>query len=542
MPIVEFNNFGGQIPKVAAERLPPGTAQTANNVRFFDGSLQPQQANQLVRSLQTAILDILTIYKYTPSIWLEFTEDTDVLPSINPDDPFDRVYFTNSQGPRVTDNTRISVTPPYPTASLKLGVPIPTTAPTVALTGVPDDPTSDPSTRFYLVTYTNSYGEEGPNSPVSAPIDVKVGETVTLSNLPAAPVGAYDVTHINIYRSATGSETSGFLFVETLAIGTASYVDAKLDEELAEELSTAEFDEPNIATRGLTSMPAGFFAGFFGNVVCFSEPGFPYAWPVKYRVTLDYDVVGMKVFGNTLVVITTGQPYYIQGAFPGSMVPIKMETNLSGASKRGIIDMGTFILYSSPDGLVLADSTGVKLITKGLFTRAQWQELQPASMECLQWEDRCLVYGVDTQAAPYCFSLDPLNLVEGITYHSFQPVCGFYDLEADELHVVDATRNQYIWEHPDAALLSANWKSRVIRLQVPHNFGAVQVFADKYPVDIVIEADNGKSTTALTITSNLPRRLPSGFTARDWTLQFPTLSTRINQALIADTMTDLGKV
>lgn len=65
--------------------------------------------------------------------------------------------------------------------------------------------------------------------------------------------------------------------------------------------------------NGIINLPNGMVAGFLGRDIYFCEPYRPFAWPENYIQTIDDPVVGLGRMDTTLAVLTTGNPYFIQG-------------------------------------------------------------------------------------------------------------------------------------------------------------------------------------------------------------------------------------
>ena len=80
----------------------------------------------------------------------------------------------------------------------------------------------------------------------------------------------------------------------------------------------SEWVAPPSDLKGLVAMPNGIMAGFSGNNICFSEPFFPHAWPIRYRLATNFSIVSMGRYGQTLIVTTKGFPYAVVGARPDS--------------------------------------------------------------------------------------------------------------------------------------------------------------------------------------------------------------------------------
>lgn len=232
------------------------------------------------------------------------------------------------------------------------------------------------STRAYIYTYVTDWGEESAPSDPSELVTLDQNDTCTVT-IPASTVAAPygPITSWRLYRSSSSSTTAAYQFVGEYPIATLSVTDTKLQEELEEPCPTLTWVEPPENLRGLVALPNGILAGFFGKTVCFSEPYHPYAWPVEYQQTVGYNVVGLGVFGQTLVCLTEGKPSYFSGADSASMSEQKMESPQACISKRSIASSEGGVFFASPDGICLADHSGINLLTLGAYNKDDWQAL-----------------------------------------------------------------------------------------------------------------------------------------------------------------------
>lgn len=379
--LIKLQNFVGIAPAVDERRLGEQYATVAKNIDFESGALVPTRTDSNVLTLGSSTKQ--SIYYYNHTNWLQWEEQVDVAKGPVPNDAFNRLYWTGEDYPRVgTSASMISGTSTYPNVSYKLGIPAPSAAPTVVKSGTADN-TQTPFDVSYVFTFVSAIGEEGPPSPASTPIVLTDTESVAL-NMGAAPSGNYNFgtgALRRIYRSNTGSTNTQFQFVAEVPIGTTTHTDTKDGDELGEVLPSATWigppDEdtslyPSGPMLGLINLSNGIMAGFTGNRLCFSEPFLPHAWPVGYRLTLDDDIVGIAPSGNGVAVMTEGRPYFVTGNHPSAMSAIKLDIQQSCINKSSIVDMGEYVLYASPDGLVAISGNSAQLVTKGLITPKQW--------------------------------------------------------------------------------------------------------------------------------------------------------------------------
>ena len=207
----------------------------------------------------------------------------------------------------------------------------------------------------------------------------------------AAP---YGITRKRIYRTLTGSsgDTTYNLLVD-LPVVAGTYTDEAKGSELNEALISINYDPPPAGLTGLVALPNGILAGFEGRTVYFSEPFQPHAWPRDYVQVVDADIVGLGVFGLTLVVGTTGAPHLITGGHPATYTVARMELDQACVSKRSFARIGTQgIVYASPDGLVLVGPGGGQIVSKKGYSLDEWRALDPESIIAVYHDNRYLAF------------------------------------------------------------------------------------------------------------------------------------------------------
>tara|TARA_Y100000361_G_scaffold114854_1_gene105441 strand:+ start:3646 stop:5703 length:2058 start_codon:yes stop_codon:yes gene_type:complete len=373
-----------------------------------------------------------------------------------------------------------------------------------------DDKTQTKYSTSYVYTFVSAYGEEGPPSAASTVFDKVDGQTVTISGLETtAGSGAgrtnTNITKKRIYRSNTGSNTTAFQFVKEVTLATASTTDALNNSQLAEVIpSTYWIGPPNEVTsdypdgpmKGLTAMPNGIFAGFTGKRICFSEPFLPHAWPVAYRITLEEEIVGIKMAGQGLIVATKGTPYLIAGTDPQSMSVVRIEAAQACQSKTSIVDMGPYVVYAGGDGLVAAAGTDVSVLTEGLISPEQWRaDYYPSSLRGFLWEGRYV--GLYTSGSNYGgFIFDPRGAQENTLTHLTQTGTtdasgGFTNPVDNELYLIVETGSGPRIQKFQGATTNKTftWKTKEFVTPKPTSMGFVKVVAEEYPVTVKVYGD-----------------------------------------------------
>jgi hypothetical protein len=375
------------------------------------------------------------------------------------------------------------------------------------------DPQRVIQTRFYLTTLVNSRGEESAPSPPSEMQTVDQYSTTVITR-PTIPEGR-EITAWRLYRSNTSADLTLFQFVTTVDYnpatpsGDSEYTDSISNEELREVIPTVGWDEPITGLKGLISMPNGIMAAFKDNTIHFCEPFAPYAFPPSYQISTEFPIVGLGVFGQTLFVGTTGNPYLISGADSASMSSIKLESNQSCVSRRSISSVQGGVIYASPDGLCFVNNSGVQVITRSMFTREDWQKLVPSSMVGATHED-IYYFFYDTGTVRGCYALDIANLKLGVVPGLTEIPALYVDRESDKFF---ANYDALIIEvFAGEGRRTGVWKTPLITMPQQTIMAWLKVYGEQTnaaPITVNWYADGALRHTAQ-ITSIEPVRLPPG--------------------------------
>jgi len=531
---IGIDHFNGIAPRYAPDKLPATAAQVAQNCRFASGAVDPLYKNKFITTPSKAGVK-KTIYWYERSYWFHWLEDVDILPSPLPNDAYRRVYWTGEgAAPRMAGNDIVTGGgTDYPTNYYTLGVPAPVSGEEITFSPVlPSDPTTVDSVA-YVYTYVSGYGEEGPNSSPSAIVDVTPGDTVNLTIPGTGPAGAYNITAKRIYRLNNGV----YQFLAEIPASQTTYADSVLPENLGSELVTTDWDPPNPAMIGLVSLPNGVMAGFFDNVVCFSEPYLPHAWPVKYRAQVFGKVVAMGVFGSTLIVLTdSGAPYLFTGSSPDSMAKEHAELGYACLSKRGVVDMGPAVVYPSDVGLIMAGVGVNKNITESVLSQEEWAKFSPSTINAYRHGTEYVAfYDTGTAKGGFIFDIRSQDLVTLDWYAS----AGFNDAATGDLYLVVGDD---IVKFDDASQgkMTARWRSKKFISPTPTNLGAMQIFADLFPVQARVFASGYKVFDAQ-INNDGMFRLPGGFRAYEWEVEIEA-DAAVNRIAVASRAPELKGV
>lgn len=382
---------------------------------------------------------------------------------------------------------------------------------------------SSAETRAYTFTFVSAYGEEGPPSAPSSVVTINPNLPVAVSSLSLPPGGAYNLTKKRIYRTSTVGSSAQYQYVDEIDASITSYSDAKSQSDLGEVLLTTNWTPPPANLKGLKMMANGVAVGFVGNTLYMSEPSLPHAWPHKYPI--DYQIVGVSPFRQSVAILTNGHPFLASGVDPAGMTLERLEFPHACLSKASIVDTGDGCLYAGADGVVSIGAGGMKIVTEQLFSREQWQSLNPTTMRAffhdsryhLLYQDvggvrRMLVFDFSGQGA--ILTTSDINAASPVT-------AGFSDARTDTLYL--AQDGQIKRFNSSTTALKSTWGTGIYRLIKPVNFSLGTLRASSYPagadaIKLYIYADN-RQPFVKTVTGPDAFRLPAGFTAQQWRFQ-----------------------
>ena len=530
--MIKLEMFKGIAPRFAPQALPERAAQVAENCYFGSGALRPH--NGLLASGVTTVSGAKTIFLYTRSTntWLSYTVDTDIVRSPVAKDAYGRIYMADGTKPvmKVIGSATL----------FDLGVPAPDVAGmtlSVDSSGRDPDPpvATSAETRYYALTYVSAYDEESPPSSPKGPYTVYPGDEVDISSIPTGPTsGTNNVATKRLYRTNTGSDSTEYQMVASLSLATTTHTDALENTQLGVILPSITWDSPPSSLRGLRVHPSGFLVGYSGKTVYCSELYLPHAWPYSYPVNTEA-IVGIEIFGNSILVMTNDCPHILSGQTPEQMVVEKIELGMACVSKRGAVDMGDVIIYPGVEGLIgIGVGNAPKLLTESILTRREWASYNPSSLIASQWDNKYVGF-CEAVGGDIGFIYDPTN----------NDLSTFSLGMAEAVYYDPPTGNLYVKMEGEAAVrlfnagspLTYTWKSRVYRLAKPTSFAAGQVFADAYPLTVKVYAD-GLLYHTQTVTSESPFRLPSVGMYSKWEAEIIG-DVSVNCVFLAETVKEL---
>jgi len=505
---MRLNTFQGEYPRLYKTLLPEGAAQVALDTNHERGTIKALHDDKALHSAGTAPVDF---YLHNGTTWLTFDKNVDVVPGPVADD---RLYIT-----RENDVPIVKVMSDGG-AEYPLALPTPPAPPITSI--ATDSGATQESEVLFVYTWVSSLDEESIPSPPSTPLAVPDGSTVEISLIDQPPSGSR-INRVRIYRSQTTAlGATEFFFVKELEAATNLYVNDLDTDPLQELLASANYDPPVDDLRGITGMQSGMIAAFAGKSLYFCEPYRPHAWPLSYELISENPIVGLAAFGSMLAVLTTGEPYVVQGTAPENLIMEKIEQSAPCVSKDGIVDLGYAAAYPSTDGLItLSQSGGAQNITRGLFERDQWREFRPETFSAGR-RDGSYVFSFDPgdgggrQTAMIALSADQPSYIR--TSNGAEKLR--FDVYTGNLHFIDGSAIIQEFASSQAGYIAADWQSSQFHLPTLTSFGVLLVEGDALDDPSSFEATvyrDGEMHTTVT-RLNEPCRLKDGL-GRRWSVR-----------------------
>lgn len=507
-----FQQFSGVAPRIAPRLLPATLAQEALDVKLWSGELRPHYADEILQYIPS---NVQTIYRYKwknkTYRWLMWNKDTHVVKSPMYDDENNRIYFTNSGGFFVTDSSLLK-DQDYNTGYIPEGSWYRTAIPQPGQSDIwisGGTGSGDIESRSYVYCYVRQWPDgtidigksSGPlknNSDRSRyTVDVRPGQVVDMSIVD--PLLYADGAHVGInkvyiYRSeVTSAGQAVYSYVDQFDVNTNratnnpnavwvdegtyyKYSDSKPNTSLGEACPSLYWDPPVGGLKGLVSLQNGLFAAYKDSTVYVSDWNAPHAWPYEHKVTIDYPIVGLGSFGNTIVVCTEAAPVLIVVQDPTNPTVKAVQENCPCVSADSIVNTRNGVIFASQNGLVLINSTSPTCITEKFITQDEWLPLHPESLKGAFLNNT--YYGFFTnptdKAAGLIFDLDSYtystvynSIVSSGLAFTTQPAKVIYnDIEQTQLYVCypleDSTRYSLCSFASDSRISkSFRWRSKV---------------------------------------------------------------------------------
>lgn len=507
-----FQQFSGVAPRIAPRLLPATLAQEALDVKLWSGELRPQYADTIIKYIPSTTQSIYRYkWKNKKYNWLGWAKSVNVVKGPVYADENNRIYLMVNDGTGflVTDSSLLEdrdYINGLESKAYAVAIPEPGQSDIWVSGGTGS---GDIESRSYVYCYVRQWSDgtidvgksSGPlkNSSDRSryTVDVRPGQVVDMSIVDpiahANGIGA-GINKIYIYRSeVTSAGQALYSYVDQFDVNTNrvtnnpaavwvsngsyyKYSDSKPNTSLGEACPSIYWDAPVTGLKGLVSLQNGLFAAYKDSTVYVSDWNAPHAWPYEHSVTIDYPIVGLGSFGNTLVVCTEAAPVLIVVQDPTNPTVKAIQENCPCVSADSIVNTRNGVIFASQNGLVLINSTSPTCITEKLITQDEWLPLHPESLKGAFLNNT--YYGIFTnpsdKATGFVFDLDSYtystvynSVVSSGLVFTTQPAKILYnDIEQSQLFICypleDSSRYSLCSFASDSRLnKSFRWRSKI---------------------------------------------------------------------------------
>ena len=491
MVALNLSQFTGMVPRRAKALLPDVNASLARNTKLLSGTIRAIREPTVIASgLAGQSAHRLRFRDGTTQI-VTTPAQTEILQSPLLNDRFDRFYKFGDGIPKYNTGERIRAELDW----YDLGIPTPTYP--MSVNATPNEDTSLIETRVYTYTLVSEYGEESaPAPPVTISGEISGGWALTISGagIPYPDLVTRNITKVHIYRSVTGFSSATFfriaevsMPVSALTVDNVEYADTKTDYEVSQGYildSTLWLPPP--ALEGAVVMPNGFMVGWVGRDIYMSEAYRPHAWPDNYQQAIEYDIVGLGVFGQSVVACTSAAPYIGGGVSPASISLRKTNAVEPCLSRQSIVSTIYGVLYASPNGLILTNGLNPVVVTKQLLSKYEWQQsYNPDGIRAASYYNQYIAF---------------FRPNEGFIFDPNEPMSAFIEIDNTD-NVIDLTTDEhtgdvllltnellYEWDAEGAPPKTYVWASKEFVAPKHVNFGAARLtFEDGVTSNDVID-------------------------------------------------------
>lgn len=483
-----FQQFSGIAPRIAPRLLPATLAQEALDVKLWSGELRPHYADTIIKYIPSTTQSIYRYkWKNKKYNWLGWAKSVNVVKGPVYDDENNRIYLMVNDGTGflVTDSSLLEDRDYINSLESKayaVAIPEPGQSDIWVSGGTGS---GDIESRSYVYCYVRQWSDgtidvgksSGPlkNSSDRSryTVDVRPGQVVDMSIVDpiahANGIGA-GINKIYIYRSeVTSAGQALYSYVDQFDVNTNrvtnnpaavwvsngsyyKYSDSKPNTSLGEACPSIYWDAPVTGLKGLVSLQNGLFAAYKDSTIYVSDWNAPHAWPYEHTVTIDYPIVGLGSFGNTIVVCTEAAPVLITVTDPTKPTTRAIQENCPCVSAGSIVSTRNGVIFASTNGLVLINSASPTFITEKIITQDEWLPLHPESLQAAFLNNT--YYGFFTnpteKAAGFLFDLDSYTystvynsiVSSGMVYTSQPTKIVYNDVEQSQLYVCYPLENK----------------------------------------------------------------------------------------------------
>ena len=262
--------------------------------------------------------------------------------------------------------------------------------------------------------------------------------------------------------------------------GSYNFTDDFLVSGLSTIIESEDYDKPKSTMKGLANVNNNMLAGFFDNQLCFSFPDKPHAWPIKFRLTFDENIVAVASTDSYILVLTEKYPYIVTGSTPEVMTSQRIDTEYPCINKKSVVNMGYGVVWATHGGLAAyKPGAGIALLTGSVHDWDTWSEnLDPTTIVGHYYNGK--YFGSHSTGS---FIFERGDKVPYLTTSQYTFTSAFTDSIAGTMYFTDNTSSNNLtsikeWDNEGEIFSPLEWKSKTIVTKNYMNMGAARVVAD----------------------------------------------------------------
>jgi hypothetical protein len=204
-------------------------------------------------------------------------------------------------------------------------------------------------------------------------------------------------------------------------------------------------------------------------------------WPEDYQIPIDQEIIGLGVYGSTIVVATDGFIYTFSGPHPQSLYKTKLAFQPC-LSQRAVTETDTGVMFPSLEGFQHVEAGGVSNITRDMFKPEDWVDFELETMHGT-WYNKAYYGFFKSADNEGNIILDTLNgsITTGGGYHW----AGYVAMQDGVFRTIvnskiDDPGTLYIseWDADPTQYRNFTFKSPRYILEKPKNYKVAQVIID----------------------------------------------------------------
>lgn len=252
-----------------------------------------------------------------------------------------------------------------------------------------------------------------------------------------------------LYKVVTGTSEASVQFVAEFADDPwGQHTVTVKDEDAGETLVMMESAPRDL--RYMTFVPGGFYVGFSPSTpktVRFSEVDIPTDWPTAYCYDIKDNIVGVAVTSNSVFVLTDGFPWIFTGTAPDGMTCSHIAGPAACVSERSICILENKVFFASNEGVCTIyndanEGTICRNLTESIFTKEQWQALNPQSCLMGQYDGALHCFFTLADGSKRGYIIDLHEGESAVSTHDEESTCLCVDNERDALYFVRETEEE----------------------------------------------------------------------------------------------------